>query len=315
MLQDLSLCQTSKEIVSVYYNDSEKFVCAWLRNLIAAKLLPAGDVDERPIQEVMPDDVRHYTQAHFFAGIGGWPYALQLAGWGDRPVWTGSCPCQPFSAAGQRKSHGDARHLWPAWFRLLAECRPVTVFGEQVSRAVGLGWIDAVRADMEGEGYAVGAVILGAHSVGAPHIRQRLYFVADDDRSRLPRSRMDEQQRQETPYARRASENVADAHSAGCTDAQRGERQAQQGGESQPRARHRGALQHATKQRQLTGRREQFPEARPTGWDMDFWLAEPAVDRVVDGLPSRVGILSGFGNAIVPQVAAAFVSAYMECAP
>src|SRR5437879_4731102 len=87
--------------MTCYYNDSDPFVCAWLRKLIAARLIPAGDVDERPIQEVSPEDVRGYTQAHFFAGIGGWAYALRLAGWpDDRPVWTGSAPCQPFSIAG-----------------------------------------------------------------------------------------------------------------------------------------------------------------------------------------------------------------------
>src|SRR5258708_4170665 len=165
--------------MAVYYNDSEPFVCAWLRNLIAAGHLPAGDVDERPIQQIAPDDVRHYTQAHFFAGIGGWPYALQLAGWGDRPVWTGSCPCQPFSAAGQQKSHADGRHLWPAWYDLIRERHPLTIFGEQVSSAAGLGWLDAVAMDLEAADYAVAASVLGAHSVGAPHQRQRLYFVGE----------------------------------------------------------------------------------------------------------------------------------------
>ena len=168
-----------------YYNDNDPFVCAWLHNLIAAKVIPAGEVDERPIQEVTADDVRGFTQCHFFAGIGGWAYALQLAGWGDRPVWTGSCPCQPFSAAGKRGSHADERHLWPEWFRLLRECGPHVVFGEQVSGAVGLGWLDAVALDLESEGYAVGACVLGAHSVGAPHHRQRLWFVAESNGQRF----------------------------------------------------------------------------------------------------------------------------------
>ena len=182
--------------MTCYYNDIDPFVCQWLRNLIAAGHLPVGEVDERPIQAVQPDDVRGFTQCHFFAGIGGWAYALQLAEWGDRPVWTGSCPCQPFSATGSRRSHADERHLWPAWFRLIRECRPDTIVGEQVSGAAGLGWLDAVALDLEAADYAVGACVLGAHSVGAPHLRQRLWFVGDAKRPRLERrSRMQRRHR------------------------------------------------------------------------------------------------------------------------
>ena len=113
-------------------------------------------------------------------GIGGWSFALRLAGWpDDRPVWTGTCPCQPFTAAGAGKAADDERHLWPAWFSLIGECRPAIVFGEQVEAAIGWGWLDAVFADLEAEGYACGAAVLPACSVGAPHIRQRFWFVAD----------------------------------------------------------------------------------------------------------------------------------------
>ena len=122
----------------VYYNDNDPFAAQWLRNLVSAGLLPAGDVDDRSITEVKPDDLKGYEQCHFFAGIGGWPYALGLAGWpDDRPVWTGSCPCQPLSGAGQHKGHADERHLWPAFFSLIAERRPVCVFGEQVASKDG----------------------------------------------------------------------------------------------------------------------------------------------------------------------------------
>ena len=166
--------------MSAYYNEHEPYAAQWLRNLIAAGHIAPGDVDERDIQEVSPDDLAGYTQCHFFAGIGGWSYALRLAGWpDDRPVWTGSCPCQPFSAAGKRAGTDDPRHLWPAWFRLIRECRPVTALGEQVASAIAHGWLDGVSADLEAEGYTVGAVVLGAHSVGAPHIRQRLWWVAE----------------------------------------------------------------------------------------------------------------------------------------
>ena len=163
----------------VYYNDHDPYCAAWLKNLIAAGHLPAGDVDERSLTEVQAADLRGYDGCHFFAGLGGWPYALQLAGWGDRPIWTGSCPCQPFSVAGKGKAEDDPRHLWPAWFRLIRECRPERVFGEQVTGAIQHGWLDLVSTDLEAEGYVVGACVLGAHSVGAPHIRQRLWFVAD----------------------------------------------------------------------------------------------------------------------------------------
>lgn len=168
-----------------YYNEFDPKAAAWLRELIKARLIPPGDVDERSITEIKPHELAKYTQCHFFAGIGGWSLALQFAGWpADRPVGTGSCPCQPFSAAGNQLGNADARHLWPAFFRLIRECRALgqrwtdEIFGEQVESAVGHGWLDSLSADMEGEGYAVGSAVLGAHSVGAPHRRQRLYWVA-----------------------------------------------------------------------------------------------------------------------------------------
>ena len=166
--------------MTAYYNEIDPYAAGWLRNLIAAGRIAAGDVDERSIREVKPDDIKAYTQCHFFAGIGVWSAALRLAGWADdRPVWTGSCPCQPFSAAGKGGGFGDERHLWPDLFRLIAECKPGVVFGEQVASKDGLAWLDLVQADLEGADYASAAVDLCAAGVGAPHIRQRLYWVAD----------------------------------------------------------------------------------------------------------------------------------------
>lgn len=169
----------------VYYNEIDKNAVAWLSELIAAGHLPSGDVDTRDIRDVRPDDLRGYTHCHFFAGIGGWPLALKLAGWPeDRPVWTGSCPCQPFSSAGRRDGFADERHLWPHWFHLIEQCQPDTIFGEQVASKDGLAWLDLVSADLEGAGYALGAVDICAAGFGAPHIRQRLYWVAYADRQR-----------------------------------------------------------------------------------------------------------------------------------
>src|SRR5690606_36957319 len=116
----------------VYYNDIDKNAAAWLRELMAEGLIPVGEVDERSIEDVRPDELVGYRHAHFFAGIGGWPYALRLAGWPDEwPVWTGSCPCQPYSSAGARKGDDDPRALWWAWRWLIDQCRPPVIFGEQ----------------------------------------------------------------------------------------------------------------------------------------------------------------------------------------
>ena len=168
--------------MTAYYNEIDKFAAAWLRELIKAGHIAPGDVDERSIEDVKPDDLRPYTQCHFFAGVGIWSYALRLAGWDDsRPVWTGSCPCQPFSAAGKAAGFDDERHLWPSWFHLIEHAKPrgVPVFGEQVASKDGLAWLDLVYADLEGAQHSVRALDFCAAGVGAPHIRQRLYFVAD----------------------------------------------------------------------------------------------------------------------------------------
>jgi DNA (cytosine-5)-methyltransferase 1 len=175
--------------MSVYYNEFEPFAAQWLRELMADGLIAQGEVDERSILDVRPADLRGYDQCHFFAGIGGWSYALRLAGWpDDRPVWTGSCPCQPLSSAGKQKGHADERHIWPAFYELIAECRPSTVFGEQVASKDGSEWLAGVRADLEDARYAVGAADLCAAGVGAPHIRQRLFWVAQSPDARPPRA-------------------------------------------------------------------------------------------------------------------------------
>lgn len=248
-----------------YYNEFDPQAAQWLRNLISAGLIPPGDVDERSIEDVTPNELNGYTQCHFFAGIGGWPLALALAGWPvDRPVWTGSCPCQPFSAAGRGDGFADQRHLWPAWFHLVRECRPGVVFGEQVASAVGHGWLDLVSSDLEAQGYACGSAVLGAHSVGAPHIRQRLYFVANANGKR--------------------GEGLRDSECLG---------QLRQGRAAWP-----------------VDLREVYDSPYTPG----AGHPQPLLRRGIDGIPARVVRLRAYGNAIVPQVAAAFIRAFAESA-
>jgi DNA (cytosine-5)-methyltransferase 1 len=273
--------------MTAYYNEIDSKAAAWLRELIKAGLIADGEVDERSIADVRPDDLRGFTQCHFFAGIGGWSYALRLAGWPDeRAVWTGSCPCQPWSVAGVGEGADDPRHLWPAWFRLIAECRPPAIFGEQVASKDGLLWLDLVYVDLEAEGYAVGAVDCCAASLGANHIRPRLWLVADTDGH--------------------GRQGLADWR---CSPASAVEQAwcAARGASTAPHPAY-------AKRREwtLSGATGRMGREDGISWNGHWENApEPFIRRGVDGFSARVGRLRGYGNAIVPQVAAAFIDAYL----
>lgn len=277
--------------MTAYYNEHDPYAAQWLRNLIDAGHIAPGDVDERSIVDVKPDDLRGYTQCHFFAGIGGWSLALRLAGFPDnRPVWTGSCPCQPFSAAGKRKGGADDRHLWPRWFGLIRELQPPIIFGEQVARAIGHAWLDAVAHDLETQAYAFGAAVLPACAVSAPHVRERIWFVADASSAELRhepgrRGGADGQGSSE-PRAHGAARDVADA-------------------DSDERHGRPGLLQMG----RSCGSSEAEADASPRRIE---WPAEPDVPRVAHGISARVDKLRAFGNAIVPQVAAKFIKACID---
>ena len=324
--------------MAVYYNDADPASCAWLRELIATRLLPDGEVDERSILDVEPAELRGVAQCHFFAGIGGWPYALRLAGVSeDLSVWTGSPPCQPFSQAGQRKGQDDERHLAPAFLRLVAACRPELVFGEQVASAAVLGpvggaartaaegaadwaWFDALAADLEAASYAVAAADLPAASIGAPHIRQRLFFGAvaldpgglGDGLGARSQGRIGMPGRSDQRAARSAG------LAGGLADGDGG------------LARH-GAIQRGRQHRcepEDCDAGGLVDVAEPAGtdatdgvWRDPDWLicrdgrwrpVESGTFPLADGIPGRMGLLRGYGNAIVPPLAAEFVMAFLE---
>jgi DNA (cytosine-5)-methyltransferase 1 len=288
-----------------YYNEWDPLAAAWLRNLIAAGLLPDGDVDDRSITDVHPSDLTGYTQCHFFAGIGGWPLALELAGWPpDAPVWTGSCPCQTFSIAGSGGGESDPRHLWPQFARLIAVCRPPVVFGEQVASFAGRGWLAGVRADLESMDYAVGASDLCAASVGAPHIRSRLWWVADATRDHWG---IGERRTQTAIGKKRAGQWQPTSGSAGSGvgNAERTRREGR-------RPSLRGEPSHREGGEQIaTAGFWDNAESLPC-LDGKSRRVEPGTPPLVDGFPGRVEQLRAYGNAISPQVAAEFVRAYRE---
>jgi DNA (cytosine-5)-methyltransferase 1 len=161
-----------------FYNDADAYCCSWLSNLMDAGLITPGIISDTPIERLDPTELSGFRRVHLFAGLGGWERACQFADWGDRPIWTGSAPCQPFSLAGARRGIADHRHLWPDFFRLIRALRPALVVGEQTSGRLGYSWFDGVATDLERENYACRAVDIPACAVDAPHRRNRLYWVA-----------------------------------------------------------------------------------------------------------------------------------------
>ena len=175
------------------------------------------------------------TTLDLFAGIGGFALGLEATGffrttcfvenepycqavlrhhWPDVPVLgdirdvrredlpdpdpgliCGGFPCQPFSHAGKQRAQDDPRHLWPEMLRLIRECRPDWVIGENVTGLIKLG-LDEVLSDLEGEGYATRTFNIPACAVGAPHIRQRLWIIAHADSQGEPDGAFDGDARQ-----------------------------------------------------------------------------------------------------------------------
>jgi len=259
-----------------YYNEIDPYAAQWLRNLIEAGHIAPGVVDERSIEDVLPSELANYTQCHFFAGIGIWSHALRQAGFpDDRPVWTGSCPCQPFSAAGKGGGFVDERHLWPAFHHLISQCRPPIVLGEQVASKDANLWTDLVQADLGGVGYAFAAVPFPAASVEGFHIRDRLYWAAYAGEyrggSQAPPTYHPQQEAERPSNRAGRCGSVVDMACPEvewvlCSDGKR----------------------------------------RPI---------EPGLCAVVDAYPERVGRLRAYGNAIDAKAAQTFIEAVMEYQP
>jgi DNA (cytosine-5)-methyltransferase 1 len=359
--------------MTAYYNEIEPNAAAWLRTLISEGWIAPGHVDERSIVDVRPSDLDGFEQCHFFAGIGGWSLALRSTGWSDhRPVWTGSCPCQPFSNAGRKGGFDDARHLWPEFKRLIAERCPPVVFGEQVASAAD--WLRLVRGDLEALEYAVGAMPIEAASAGADHLRDRFWFVADDGGRRRAGSREGQVEqprraeaigpsdpgnvvnrdgqrlavgslaeiergdlRQEGAAATETSDrgialaNAPSERGDGCKnpagetgrDVVEGSSGINVGDTSGPGAgRDSGSIPgtqaEGRGERELNGNLHQPIELAGSAFD---WVigadgkarrVKSGVRLLAHGIPNRVGLLRGFGNAIDPRPAAAFITAATE---
>lgn len=321
------------------YNEIEPYACSWLGNLVKAGHIADGKVDGRSIKDLEQHDLAGHNQAHFFAGIGVWSAALRAAGIPDTAnVWTGSCPCQPFSVAGKGLGLQDPRHLWPDWFRLIRQCAPTIVFGEQVASKDGLAWLDAVSIDLESEDYSFAAADLCAAGFGAPHLRQRLYFVAYSNKdgchgiNSLLRGWRSYQGEFETTRGSTAS-SVGNTDKVTLGGQPAGPLGSQGSSGDQPNDNGSGnagsCMVYPDHSQRWGLRPKQCADESPTretgpvnGWWANAeWIEcndgkarpiEPGTFPLADRAPNHVGRLRAYGNAIVMPQAAAFVVSSFE---
>ena len=208
-------------------------------------------------------------------------------------IITGGYPCQPFSVAGSQRGEKDKRHLWPEMIRLVKECKPTWVIGENVSGHIKLG-LDTVLQDLESEGYTVRAFSISASSVGANHQRERVWIIAyaNMENTRQHGRRIESTWNTESIGSGTSEETQWSTNSNKINGSGEG---ATLVGESSD-----------TNSQRLQGRRPEQQlrkdeTERPTSWD-GWWEFEPDVGRVANGIPKRVDRLKGLGNSLVPAI-------------
>ncbi|WP_281671873.1 DNA cytosine methyltransferase [Rikenella microfusus] len=232
----------------------------------------------------------HFPDAKQYTDIRATDFSL----WAGRvDVLTGGFPCQPFSVAGKRRGTEDERHLWPEMLRAIREISPRWVVGENV-RGI-LSWNDGmvfeqVCADLEAEGYEVQPFVLPACGVGAPHRRDRVWFVAHRTNAG-------------SETVREGADGLLSGRTVADTD-----------GERRPEL-HAAAKSGETNERDYAGgyeipHWERFPTESPVCGGDDGFSAR------LDGITVprwRAESIKAYGNAIVPQVACRIFKAIDEC--
>jgi len=224
----------------------------------------------------------------------------------DPDVILGGFPCQPFSSAGLQKAQSDSRHLWPEMFRLIKECRPSWIIGENVIGIVKLG-LDEVLTDLENEGYATRTFNIPACAVGAPHLRQRVWIIAHSDSKRKSNGAIDAQAQGELV----ADPSISGLQEHGYGQAEDAIERSKDVADPQSKRHGRGSSKKCGNEQRIILPKEQEGgemgrEAegcgephRPDQW----WESEPPVGRLAHGVPNRVSQIRALGNSIIPQIA------------
>ena len=223
--------------------------------------------------------------------------------YGTVDIITGGFPCQPYSSAGKRLGKEDERHLWPEMCRARRELSPSFVVGENVRGLTNWNGgmvFEEVCAELESIGYSVAPVIIPACGVGAPHRRERVWFVAYSDNNRhnpepseVSKKNGISGKHREKMGSREFDGTIIlrDASDANSTPTQCGNRKATE------------------------GRQDKGGRIKSLGFNME-WEKFPTQSPICggdDGLPTeldgvtfskwRAESIKAYGNAIVPQVA------------
>ena len=251
-------------------------------------------------------------------------------------IITGGYPCQPFSVAGRKKGEEDSRHLWPEYFRLVKECRPTWVIGENVSGHLKLG-LDTVLKDLESEGYSVRTFSISASSVGANHQRERVWIVAHSEcndnlqekqrvngkKEEIQREHWKKDSDTRKPSGTDSIWQTSDKHVENTrrTQRQRGELREKNENETREEnanitqrssgtsqydvANTKGSSRHVHEADAGNGKleaQEVFGDGSGFSGESSWWAVEPDVGRVAHGIPDRVDRLKGLGNSLIPKI-------------
>jgi len=203
----------------------------------------------------------------------------------DGKAWCGKVdiisagfPCQPFSVAGRQKGKDDERNMWPDTIRIIREVQPKCCLLENVPGLLNFAYIRQVFGDLAESGFNCEWDCISAASQGAPHIRDRLWIVANAKIDRYGNRRESKNFSETNERQDKQMQSIVGSPSSDVSDTIS------------------GGLQNGIKE--TMGK----PEKNPSSKRQSRWPVEPDVGRVANGVAFRVDRLKAIGNGQVPAV-------------